>query len=215
MEWWMSKIMDGMTPEEREAYLVRRKRRRKRAMYNPQTYWHARGFRYDAPHPLGREGIVLASTIKRYQSGNDNYLEIGSGDGRVFQYLINHGIVTRNSYAACDISRTMIQRCWHKTGLRVTLWDGEMLPYDNAEFEWVLLIHVLLHVPPGDIQSFLIESARVCSRFLYVSTYTGPHEPDAKHCFKHDYLKLFDYAGLTVLRERQIDNEVTHYFLGA
>lgn len=210
----MSTRKRNMTAEELEAYKRRRKRRRERRVYDPFAYWHVRGFRYDAPNELKREGIIMASALKRYQCGDDRYLEIGPGDGRVFQYLLDRNILTRNSYSACDISRTMIERCFFKTGLRVKLWDGRVLPYGDGEFEWVLLIHVLLHVPPVDVLQLLLESARVCNRFIYAATYTGPHEPDAKHCFKHDYSKLFKHAGLRTVYKRPIDSQITHFLLG-
>lgn len=182
-------------------------------MYDPHKYWHARGFRYDSPTDFSRDGVAIASAISIYRKPEDKFLEVGPGDGRIYTLLTSRGVIEPVSYAGCDISQTMAHRCFEKTGYRPRLWDGVTLPYGDRAFEWVLLIEVLLHVPHKDIKQFLGEMVRVCGRHIYVSTYTGPHEPQAKHCFKHDYLKLFKQNGLEIVRERPMDAARTHWTL--
>ena len=168
----------------------------------PADYWDARA----------RQGIgmaecgVLQTSLRQlmeYRYNNKwTILEVGTGDGRIYQYWKERNHWPRwERYHGCDISAEWAKLCEERTGLHVDVYDGITLPYDDDSFDWVISFSVLLHVPPADVAQHVAELVRVARRYVFVSTYTGTSEGLAPHCFAHDYGALF--GGLRVIEYRR------------
>ncbi len=159
--------------------------------YDPAEYWNERGRNYSVsvdttPELKNLADLIVAHNIK------GKVLEVGSGYGRIYQYLADRGVITWEQFTMCDIANSMRYRCMDKTGILPDYWDGKQLPYEYDEFELVISFSVFLHVPPVNFWDVLLDHVRVCNRFFYIATYNGGDDGQlAKHCFQHDYTEAF------------------------
>jgi SAM-dependent methyltransferase len=171
--------------------------------YDPITYWDARASSY-APGDCGVLGENLTIWIARYWPPIDNFLDVGSGEGRIYELVTGNWAVV---YHMVDVAPEMVRKCQFQTQQPVALWDGATLPYIDNTFDWVLSFSVLLHVPPADIAQHIAELARVSRRFVFVSTYTGIVGDLAPHCFRHPYERLFGEMGLSIVEKCRFKGE--------
>jgi len=74
-------------------------------------------------------------------------LEVGAGDGSILQVLSKHNFA--EALYAVEISSSALQQI-HQRNLpqlrQATLFDGYTLPFEDQEFDLVILSHVLEHV---------------------------------------------------------------------
>jgi len=167
--------------------------------YNPIDFWNIRAIVEPELEAPGVLQANLATWIRKWGRPDDVFLDVGPGTGRIYIYLNRRGLVDPHNYAACDIASEYARLYQRRTGLYCQVWDGQSIPCRPAMFSWVLLFSVLLHVPPDDIARVLAECARVSSRYVFVSTYTGTAQGLEPYCFAHDCPPLFKRAGLRVL----------------
>lgn len=164
--------------------------------YIPQLYWESRGVGYQADND-DEELVILGNLIKP----EDTLLEVGSGDGRVYQALKKKEAKFK-IFGMCDIADSFIQSCYRKTGMKPKKWDGVTLPYEDSLFDMVISFSVMLHVPPENIDRFLKEHIRVSKDRIFIATWYVPHtSQSAYHCFLHDYPKLFNDNNLKIIEE--------------
>jgi ubiquinone/menaquinone biosynthesis C-methylase UbiE len=172
----------------------------------PADYWNKRALsEHSTMEPCGALQWSLVALMAHYMGAGDSFLEVGSGDGRIYDYTARHLSEVAIRYHACDISAEYAKLCEERTGLAVDVYDGVTLPYDDDSYDWVISFSVLLHVPPADIERHVAELVRVARRYVFVSTYTGTSEGLAPHCFAHHYYELF--YRLRVVEYRHFVNE--------
>jgi len=173
--------------------------------YTPLDYWDARARTGIGMAECGSLHASMLGMMREYVGEFDTFLEVGTGDGRIYEYITDRIPEWSHRYSGCDISAEYAALCEIRTGLLPKVWDGVTLPYDDGSFDWVISFSVLLHVPPADIERHVSELLRVSRQVVFVSTYTGPGDGLAAHCFKHDYDALF--AGAQVLEYRDFPDE--------
>jgi len=180
--------------------------------YNPEKYWHERGANYVAPGEKAEEQEVenLFKVWAFFSLSIKSILEIGSGYGRIYKLFTKWGIQTPEhhpfieygKYAMCDFVESMRYKCLRNTDILPDYWDGNELPYNDNEFDFVISFSVLLHVTPDKIEQVLREHARVCRQYLFIATYLGGLDRLAPHCFEHDYIGLFEKLNLKIEDEK-------------
>lgn len=155
--------------------------------FNPRKYWRKRGRRYTAsPVNIQLEIHEFAEWLST--SGVQSLLDVGSGWGRIYNYLRGAGY--RGRYTMVDFVDTMRRKCQDNTGVLPDAWDGKTLPYKDKSFDLVMAWEVMLHVPSSDIGRFFAECSRVTRRWLFFSSPGTIFAQFADHCFRHDYLGL-------------------------
>lgn len=170
--------------------------------YIPEEYWHARGMNYVAPGEIDESPEVdnLKDLFLEHNLLESKILEVGSGYGRILKELNKMLFITIPlDYSMCDFVESMRYKCLRETGKLPEKWDGKELPYNDGEFDLVVSFSVLLHVLPEDIEKVLAEHVRVTNHYIFIATYNGNLEKLAPHCFKHDYLFLFEKLKLEVV----------------
>lgn len=172
-------------------------------VYNPEEYWSNRGVQYEAPNEKEEELENLKNLILMHPDIY-NILDVGSGYGRVFNYLLNNFAINPFSYIMCDFVESMRYKCLQNTNKLPDFWDGKILPYKDNEFDLIISFSVLLHVPTKDIELVFKEHARVVkqSGYIFIATYWGGLDKLAEHCFEHDYCELFNANGLEIIDEK-------------
>jgi len=155
----------------------------------------------------------LSLSGNRWIISQDRFLEIGSGYGRIYQYL--QKLVRRDLFWMCDISQSMIDKCFRTIDIMPDLWDGTTLPYVDKYFDWVISFSVLLHVPPKDINQVFKEHLRVCKKYIFIATYSHGLKKLAGHCFQHDYKALIRDNDLKIIDEKyfQVGNALRVNYL--
>jgi SAM-dependent methyltransferase len=164
-------------------------------MYDPVEYWGKRASGYGKKYTYHEEIELLCDIIQ--QSKPSSILDVGSGSGSVYRYLIDNKVPI-NSYTMIDFSGPMRKHCFENTGIMPDSWDGKKLPYSDTSFGLVVSLSVALHVPPNHIENFLSELLRVGGR-AYLTTYTDGFETLADHVFKHDYYKIFNKLDINII----------------
>jgi SAM-dependent methyltransferase len=177
----------------------------KKKMYDPKKYWEARGMDYKVSDDTSAELENLRKLIFSFGDfegivSRNTFLEIGSGYGRLFQSLSE--TVYKDLFWMCDISQSMIDKCFHNTGIMPNLWDGVTLPYDDNFFDWVISFSLLLHVPHNNINQIFKEHIRVCKKYIFIATYSHGLKRLAEHCFQHDYKALINDSNLKIIDEK-------------
>ena len=109
------------------------------------------------PEPMASTGIQLM--LDHLQAGAGlaaKLLEVGTGTGRIAVPLLERGA----NLFGCDLSSKMLARQQAKwPAARLALADATALPYDAAQFDGVLTIHVLHLI--GNWRGALLEIRRV------------------------------------------------------
>lgn len=181
--------------------------------YNPEKYWQDRGEDYRVSFDTSKELLNLSTLIKIYRHPHDQFLDIGSGYGRLYQYLTKDNLILESRYWMIDFVRSMIEKCHLQTGKRPQWWDGKKLPFTDNGFDWIISFSVFLHVPPEDLHDVFKEHVRVCKKYMFIATYTGNDERLAKHCFRHDYETLFDMFDLDIRDSKTYTDKRTNWLL--
>jgi len=166
--------------------------------YDPAAYWERRGKGYTC-HPRADEALTMLEWLQELQP--QSILEVGAGNGWVYDQLATIDLADR--LTMCDFVHSLRQECYQRIGILPESWDSRTLPYAAASFDMVLTSHVLLHVPPGDIENFFAEQVRVASQWVYAATLFSHEGKLASHCFIHDYVGLFEQFDLVVEKERR------------
>lgn len=157
--------------------------------FDPRKYWRRRGRRYTAsPANIQIELREFAEWLRA--SETQSLLDVGSGWGRVYNYLWATGYGYRGRYTMVDFVDTMRRKCQENTGILPDTWDGKTLPYKDKSFDLVMAWEVMLHVSPSDIGRFFAECSRVTKKWLFFSSPGTIFTQFADHCFRHDYLGL-------------------------
>ena len=106
----------------------------------------------------GRRTQRLAAILSSLIPSNCRLLDIGCGDGKLAQLLLE---------ARVDLHIQGVDVLVRKqTSIPVTSFDGTNLPYPNSSFDGVMLIDVLHHT--CDPRLLLREAMRVSRRWLVV-----------------------------------------------
>jgi SAM-dependent methyltransferase len=176
--------------------------------YDPLKYWEARGKRYRARARHSEIDLLKRIILK---IAPRNILDVGSGHGDVY-FRLKPSLPC--PYRMCDVAHSMRWTCYANTSVLPDLCGVDNLPYKDGAFDFVLSFHVALHVPPSGISEFIKEHARVKGRFLYVASFSGGQRSiNSKHCFAHDYEKIFLAHGLRVVKETSFPQGVKHWLL--
>jgi len=170
-------------------------------VYKPVNFWNERAeaWRKKRAYFTGVGAQNVRKWIEVHGQPSDKFLEVGPGNGKVYRGM---GFNQDRFYMA-ELAPEMARMCQEETGAPVTLWDGETLPWVDNTFDWVISISVMQHVPPENIRQFVNEHARVTGKFLLVATCAAKKNKEA-HNFWHDYLSLFEAAGLRIVEEQKI-----------
>ena len=173
--------------------------------YDPKTFWNARSEAWKGTGLEDEFGHLLNGTADILKQEDSKILEIGPGDGHTFLKITDMFGLTQQRYKMCDISEGMIAKCKEMTGVKPDLWNGKKLRYKDGRFDLVLLLSVLLHVPPADIEDFFAECVRVMSNRMFITTWSNQNEPlqSGPHCFQHDYYDLFEKHNLEIIDEQK------------
>jgi len=170
--------------------------------YDPENYWDKRGEDYKGSGDVLVETDNLKKIVRHFTDGDAQFLEVGSGYGRIWIELSTMHPVPPIDYSMCDFVDTMRLRCLRNTGNLPDYWNGKTLPYADNQFDFVISFSVLLHVPPCEIERVFAEHVRVCKKHFFIATYAGGLERLAEHCFEHDYKKLFEKYDLKIIDEK-------------
>lgn len=129
--------------------------------------------KYGTRNPIARwlmNGFLSAVTDLYRQAAPSSVLEVGTGEGRLAQHLVTHGLRPKR-FEACDLDLgKMIDDLDPLIQVRqASIYE---LPWVDASFDLVVCCEVLEHVE--DPRRALAELERVSARHVLVST---PREP--------------------------------------
>jgi len=117
-----------------------------------QQYYDDIAEQYDESRFGTSYGAYIDQVESRFLSAcglGGSVLDVGCGTGRFLGTVTNAGV---------DFSPKMVEIARRK-GLPVALADATDLPFDDASFDHVVIMHLLMHVP--DVGSVLREASRV------------------------------------------------------
>jgi len=171
--------------------------------YNPKDYWHKRGADYKGSDKVLVEIENLKKLVCVVGEQNTKLLEVGSGYGRIYKELfLDNEFINKDNYSMCDFAQSMRYNCLQNINRLPDYWDGKILPYSDNQFDFVISFSVFLHVPPCEIERIFAEHVRVCKKHFFVATYNTGLKKLARHCFEHDYKKLFEKYDLKIIDEK-------------
>lgn len=163
--------------------------------YQPKQYWEGRGHWLEDPERPkyeGREELpTLAAWVRALEPSS--MLEVGSGHGRIYEFLRREGLASPSNFRMCDFVESMLDGCEKRVGIRPDLWDGKRLPYEDYSFDLVISFSVLLHVLEPNLIPVMREHLRVARKAVYIATCTmGIPEGSTGKCRHHDYFGALD-----------------------
>jgi len=123
-----------------------------------------------------------------YITKNDKVLDLGCGNGRLFE-LIKH-----TDYVGVDNSEALIKIARrHHREAKFKVADGFCLPFDDNSFDKVISIAVLHHVPSKELRRcFLKEAKRVLKKdgLLILTAWKLERKRNFKLNLKYTLLKI-------------------------
>ncbi len=143
---------------------------------------------------------LLGQALKQIKF--DKLLEVGCGTGDNLSYL-------KKQYPSvvlvgCDFSKKQIQLARQTQDIQFDIADARKLPYGDGEFDIVITIGCLAHIPPQHIKQCANELQRVAREYLFIweedKELTSPmiYEVGSRtgwH-FYHNYKNLFNQCNL-------------------
>jgi len=95
------------------------------------------------------------------EKGELKVLDVGCGDGRIYPFLLNEGLVAKNIHGV-EVSHARIDRC-NALGWKNAKYiaSGSELPYKDGTFHIINFMEVVEHVPLDNIDAVLYEIRRV------------------------------------------------------
>ena len=178
-------------------------------VYNPKKYWQKRCKNY-TPHDTCDELLNMFDLLNTHMINTSEILEVGSGDGRLYNYLKTKKKQIVKRYVMCDFAESCRKICKKNTGILPDGWDGIRLPYESDSFDCLISFSVMLHVPCSDIGLFFKEHVRVTKTFLFIATWWEDcREIDTikdgishGNCFMHNYYTLFKDNDAEIIDEK-------------
>lgn len=141
-------------------------------------------------------------------------LEVGSNCGFNLMALENLGIdamgIEPNAYARKEAD---------KKHLLTFPGTADAIPFHNDNFDLVMTVGVLIHVPPKELPKAMKEIVRVSRKYILAIEYEAPAETMVVYRGKRDMLwkrpygKLYKKLGLTLIGEGKTEIDKCHYWL--
>jgi len=114
-------------------------------------------FRKAVYYPARARAAEIVSRIHPYIKIGDRILDIGCGTGNISELLMQEDF---------NVTPLDIQDISFCDGIHPVIYDGHIIPSNNAEYDVALLITVLHHTP--DPVSVLQEAKRVAKRIIII-----------------------------------------------
>jgi len=129
--------------------------------------------------------LDFAEWLRMIYSNEFTLLDIGSGTGRLFNTLSREGISA--DVQMIDFAELGRKKCFDNTGHLPETWDGKILPYGDEVFDIVVMMDLLLHVHPDQLEQLWSEAVRVSKGLLYfnITLWEQPKIDDSTWCFSH------------------------------
>lgn len=151
----------------------------------------------------------LIGWIETHTALESSVLDVGSGWGRFWLRCQEKGL--KREISMCDISTEYIEQTLVNTGIIAEEWDGNTLPYEDNNFDFVVAQSVLLHVKPYLIKRVFRELVRVSKNYIYIAAPNIPctlermraDRKEGTWCFAHDYSGMIKASGLTIVDSRK------------
>jgi ubiquinone/menaquinone biosynthesis C-methylase UbiE len=131
-----------------------------------------------------RAMLIVSYLLPSLRVG-ERVLDVGAGTMEVAQELVKAGMIVEG-VDVIDIN---------VTNLTLKKFDGLQLPYDDNEFEVVLLLYVLHHMPREKQAELLAECLRVASRVVLVA------EDVYENRLELEMVKMFDRTNAWLAKE--------------
>jgi glycosyltransferase involved in cell wall biosynthesis/SAM-dependent methyltransferase len=110
----------------------------------------------------------------------DSLLDVGCGPGALWVHLEPHR--PRFTWTGADVTKKMValaQRLFPQVPVHHA--DAGSLPFEDSDFDIVLLRHVLEHLPPWLMENALAEAIRVSRRTVVLVFHLSPTADGARH----------------------------------
>lgn len=155
----------------------------------------------DQPHSIPYQEYALRKLFDDLRFSS--VLDVGCSSGRMLKLLGEDYNI--HEYVGVDLS-TMRLKCAENIGKNLlaqgklkecTLYRGDWLDIDvgNKQFDLVVAIETLMHIPPKFVQTFIDKLLNKTRKYLVTIDYyprpTHAFKKLADHNFLHDYPKLF------------------------
>lgn len=105
-----------------------------------------------------KKEMILAETILPFIRNGEKVLDLGCGSGEIAEYI--------NQRREIKINLLDITRKYKKTDLKIELYDGGKIPYQDNSFDTVLVVFVLHHCENPNLT--LEEAVRVSQNKVIV-----------------------------------------------
>jgi len=171
-----------------------------------QPYWAQRYAALDpnvGPLNDGCRYDLLKRVLERYNP--KTVCEMGAGYGRWFGLYSEY---PDKCFVAADFVEWALLLAAKNKPENVVLWQADVtkrLPWNDNTFHMVILVEVLQHIPATNIKWAVSEIARIAEKQVVVMDFYDKPENQhilAKHCWQHDYPKLF--AGLKLEEQTHV-----------
>ena len=157
--------------------------------FDPLDYWRHRGERYerdfDRSSAFDEQERQLLAYLTRLDY--DSVIEVGCGFGRITQLVRPHAVW----YTAIDVSPDQIRAASQRVpDVSYTCTSIEDFQADGRQWDLVLAVEVLMHVPPESITEVTQKLLSLSSRHVVTVDWVGLGDL-ASHNWVHDYRALF------------------------
>lgn len=133
-----------------------------------------------------------------------NVLEVGAGDGSILKYLDESGFAPE--IHALEISTSGVEQIGNRNlgnVKSVQLFDGYHIPFDDDEFDLVILSHVLEHV---EFERMLLREIKRVSKYCVIEVpidYRYGVDKRMKHFLAYGHINMYTPSSLRFLLQTE------------
>ncbi len=113
-------------------------------------------------------------------------LDIGCGDGKFYNFLVNNGFAKQNIFGT-EVSQKRIDRC-HEMGWSQVYWNDEFFALEEKDIDIIIMMEVVEHVPKNKIVPLLLQIKNVLKPNTGSFFITTPQYPIKRF---YDYYDAF------------------------
>lgn len=119
------------------------------------NFFSGRSVIYKIIFPIYQDAL-LKSLASLWSASPGSVLDVGTGNGLVAAFIKKYFPVNR--VASIDV----VDRLISDGDIDFSVYDGKKIPFPDSQFDSVVLVNVLHHVPVSDRKNLMAEIVRVC-----------------------------------------------------
>ena len=164
--------------------------------FDPTKYWSKQGH-IVLDSDLREQREIIMKHVSKLEF--NSVFEVGVGEARLTEPILRSKKIER--YDGCDINPTRLNVTKDKLKdfdqFNCELKEFELVDKKDKNYDLVMAIEVLMHIPPSDIKNTIEKMIKYSKKYVINADATIYNKLPyiSNHCFVHDFEKIYSSLG--------------------